>query len=443
MSARPPFGGLDVATAVARIEARDPALRALVTRVTRPVVDPLAPPDAPLRGVPYVLKDTWDTDGLRTTGGSYRHRERIPSAASTVYDALRRSGAVLLGKSNLGDMAFSPESDNHVVGAARHPLDPARTPGGSTGGGAAAVADGMAAFDWGTDFAGSIREPAAFCGVVGLRLSAVTWPVERQHFPRIPSLFWPLCGMGPLARTVDDARRVVDALAPALRASTRHFSWSGRVQLWGPDARTRGAWGAFSADVGAALRELGLDAETARLPAPTRVDSLFNGYLGSHFDDFIGGEELPFREGLAAVLLGLATRGRVDRRVHPNTGILLLGLALTRLTVHRSRTPWLRALGELRDATGRIWDAGDLLVLPTATLPAPRHGRTTFSREVQAFTKLGNLVDATAVSVPFGRFPDGFPRGLQIAGPAGSEDAVLDLAERIEALGHAASASAA
>ena len=197
------------------IAARNDELRAVLHVLKKPVQD-TNNPSAPLRDLPYVLKDVWDTAGIPTTGGSFRHKDRVPSESSRVFVALHKTGAALLGKSNLCDMAFSMESDNHIFGPVRNPIDPARTAGGSTGGGAAAVASGMAAFDWGTDFGGSIRLPAAFCGIVGLRLSAETWSVDREHFPRISPKFYSFCGMGPLARDVATARRIVEAVAGEL-----------------------------------------------------------------------------------------------------------------------------------------------------------------------------------------------------------------------------------
>src|SRR5688500_16936242 len=193
-SVRSAFAGYSVEECVARIRAKNDVLRAVLEKVPAPADTR----SGALSGVPYLLKDTWDTRGIRTTGGSWRHRGRVPISSCRAHRAFEAAGAVLLGKSNLCDLAFSSESDNHLFGPVCNPHDLARTAGGSTGGGAAAVHDGMAAFDWGTDFGGSIRGPAAFCGVVGLRLSHRAWPVGFDHFPRIPPVLWHLCGMGPV-----------------------------------------------------------------------------------------------------------------------------------------------------------------------------------------------------------------------------------------------------
>jgi len=231
----------------ARIDARNDELNAVLHVLESPQ---RGATDGPLAGVPYVLKDTWDTAGIVTTGGSWRHRDRIPTESSHAHAALSAAGAVLLGKSNLCDLAFSVESDNHLRGPVRNPHDPSRTAGGSTGGGAAAVADGMAAFDWGTDFGGSIRGPASFSGVVGMRLSAEAWPVGWHHFPRIQPALQPLCGMGPLASSVAGVRAVTRAVRGALRvADLPDFDADlSKVVIYAPDRAHDGEWPTFVSD---------------------------------------------------------------------------------------------------------------------------------------------------------------------------------------------------
>ena len=412
------------------IAARNDELRAVLHVLGKPLQN-TSIPDAPLAGVPYVLKDVWDTAGIPTTGGSYRHRARVPPESSRVFVALHDTGAALLGKSNLCDMAFSMESQNHIFGPVRNPIDPTRTAGGSTGGGAAAVAAGMAAFDWGTDFGGSIRLPAAFCGVVGLRLSAKTWPVEREHFPRISPRFWSFCGMGPLARDVATARTVMRAVAPALRASTERVSMdASRVFLYLPDEAHRGRWPTFERDARALLERAGLDVATDHgLPAPSAIYDVFGGYLAAHFFDFIGDEELSFREGLAATTLSVLSNGRLDKRLHPVSASLFALVGLGKLVRYRDPAPQVARVEALRAAATRAWATGRLLVSPTTTSLPPKHGRAVLAIRAPSFAMLGNLVDATAIAIPFGRFEGtGLPRSLQILGPPGAEEAVLDLA---------------
>jgi Asp-tRNA(Asn)/Glu-tRNA(Gln) amidotransferase A subunit family amidase len=114
--------------------------------------------------------------------------------------------------------------------------------------------------------------------------------------------------------------------------------------------------------------------------------------------------------------------------------MLLMAMAAGRMTIHRDPLQARQRIERVREAMGAIWDRGDLVVAPTATEPAPRHGRAGFSRHLLAFAKLGNMTDSTCVAIPFGRFPNGLPRSLQVMGPPGSEHAVLELAEKLEAL---------
>jgi Asp-tRNA(Asn)/Glu-tRNA(Gln) amidotransferase A subunit family amidase len=429
------FASYDVATCRARIAARNDALNAVLTLLDEPEVRSRS---GPLAGVPYLLKDTWDTAGIVTTGGSWRHRSRVPSTSSHAHRAFAEAGAVLLGKSNLCDMAFSSESDNHIRGPVRNPHDETRTAGGSTGGGAAGVADGMCAFDWGTDFGGSIRGPAAFCGVVGMRLSNAVWPVNEHHFPRIPAFFWDLCGMGPVARTVKGAREVVRAVRPALRTNAPEVDMDlRRVVVYAPDRAHEAEWPTFVSDAVRLLRDRGIDFEIASdLPTPTEANDVYTEYLSTHFREFIAGDELPMREGLPAVLIGLASGGRLDKRVHPNTGVLLAACAAIGLLASERRRERAReALAKLRSDIGRVFGRGRMILSPTCTTRPPRHGRAAFAYRLMSFCKLGNLTDATGLAIPLGwyapkRAPR-MPRSLQILGPPGSEEAVFALGEKL------------
>ena len=429
------FSDYDVARCVSRIAARNDTLNAVLTVVAP---KPSANPNGPLANIPYVLKDTWDTAGITTTGGSWRHRKRVPATSSHIYRALRDAGAVLLGKSNLCDLAFSTESDNHMRGPVRNPYDPSRTAGGSTGGGAAAVADGMAAFEWGSDFGGSIRGPAAWCGIVGLRLAAATWPVGFHHFPRLPPMFWEMCGMGPLTRDVAGAKALIDALRADLRRPDMpapEFD-SDRVVVWAPDRAHDDDWPSFISDTGVLLHRAGIGWSLGeKLPTPTVVDAVFNEYLASHWTEFMKGDELPVAKALPAVLLGLASGGRLDRRIHPNTALLLL--AVTALSgVRRDRPRAVQKREDLRTAFAEVWGSGALVVSPTTTSKPPRHGRGAITVRSMSFCKLGNLIDATGLAIPFGVYPGtpALPRSLQILGPPGAEDAVLALGAKLEAV---------
>lgn len=428
---------LTVERCVETIAQQNSTIRAVLKVLDPPVFDPQTVTTGVLAGVPYVLKDVWDTKGIVTTGGSFRHKDRISTQDSHAFTAIHKAGAVMLGKSNLCDLAFSAESDNHMFGPVANPFDFARTAGGSTGGGAAAVATKMAAFDWGTDFGGSIRSPAAFCGIVGLRLSNATWPLEQEHFPRTAPIFWSFCGMGPLTRTVAEAAYLTRVLAADLRRkNAEHVNMSDSdVVLYTPDRWHSRDWPTFEADSRKLLESVGVRIHTdPTLPAPWRVNRLFDGYLCSHFEEFSdAAQELTIREGLGAVLAGIVTRGRFDKRVHPNTGVLLALVALGRISMYRDRKKWEARYASFNDQVNAIWRSGRFLVMPTSTHKPPRHGRAAFAHGVQTFTKFGNLTDSTSIAIPFGTFENtSLPRSLQILGPPGAERALCAFAEKLE-----------
>lgn len=431
----PPFD-LDVATAARRIRDHGDRLDVYIaTRVPR-ALEEARQRSGPLAGVPYGLKDEFDTPDLGTTGGSWRYRDRVtPGKRSAPHRAFDGAGAVLMGKTNLSDLGLPPEASSWVGGSTRNPFDPARTAGGSSGGSAAAVAYGMQAFCWGTDIGGSIRLPAAFCGVLGLKLSDETWPIEDM-FPNVPPRMKWLCGQGPLARTTDQLRAVLEAAAPEIRiGEPRPFSPTA-VELFGPDLR---AWPTFAADVGPVLKEaLGLPIRTdGGLAPPDRVREVFAGMWASHLDDLLAVDpEMTFWRGLGAVLSGVVLRGRVfgDRRFHPLTADLLLLIALGRYTLYRDREKATRKAHAVRDAVRSLWADGRVVVMPVAVEPPPLRMRTTRHMKLLDYTVYGNLSDATGLSIPFGTFAGTrLPRSIQVLGPPGSEDALLELGARIVA----------
>ncbi|MEO8797900.1 MAG: amidase [Polyangiaceae bacterium] len=427
-----------VAQCRAAIRERNADVKAVLHVLPEPLVTADARQDTPISGVPYTLKDTWNTAGIPTTGGSWRHRHRVADTSSKIFTAFQNAGAVLLGKSNLCDMAFSFESDNHMFGPVRNPWDPTRTSGGSTGGGAAAIAAGMSCFDWGSDFGGSIRMPAAFCGVAGLRLSHLTWPIP-DFFPTTPELDVDLHGMGPLAKTVAGLRAVIEAVKGDLRTGVEAPEFkTKRVAVVVPDGPTIGEWPTFEKDALAALRMTGVELDRdAKPPSPNYADKAYDGYLCSNFDKFLSTGEISTAEGITGVVLALASRGKLDKRFHPNTAFLLALLALGNLTLYRDKAKERAKVQRVQDACNEIWARGTLLVAPTTTFPAPLHGKAATTRRLIAFAKLGNLTDSTSVAVPFGKFSNGLPRSIQVLGPPGSENAVLDLAERLEAYARA------
>ncbi len=411
-----------MAEAVRVARADNPALRAICApryeaALARDADLAHGDPQGPLHRVPYTLKDVWDVAGLPTSWG--RPGAPIAAASGPVHRAFESAGAVLLGKSNLSDLAITPECQSSLGGVTRHPLDPSRTPGGSSGGAAVAVATGMARFDWGSDYGGSVRLPAAWCGVVGLRLASRAWPVPGDRPPDgVAALF----AMGPIAADLATCRAVLDAARP-LRAAAPVPAGEVGVLRFGPDVWSAGRWRDFDFELATRLAERGVPSWPAPLPAPRAFDRAFVALLAAHAPALLA------RRGVTVADCAAALAGRPG--LAPASARVALELTALHRLVHRDRPGAVARAEALRAKVAALFEGGFVIATPTTTVPAPRHGRALRTPGATAFVKLGSLVDATALSVPFGRFAGGLPRGLQLLGPAGSEESLLDLAERI------------
>jgi amidase len=205
-----------------RIERYDPALNAIVTtcfddaRRAAEAADAARTrgEDKPLLGLPLTIKDCIDVAGLRGTAGVTDFADRCPEADSLIAARVRAAGGVLLGKTNVPPFAGDWQADNPIFGRTNNPWDLERTPGGSTGGGGAALAAGLTPLEFGSDIGGSIRVPAAFCGVYGHRPSETALP-RSGHFPGrpLPNSATVMGVQGPLARTAEDLELALDVVA--------------------------------------------------------------------------------------------------------------------------------------------------------------------------------------------------------------------------------------
>jgi amidase len=288
---------LEVMQAVlARIDAVNPRVNAVVTlaresalrearRATAALKRGLKLP--PLFGIPVAIKDVTPTRGIRTTYGSKLFETHVPDEDALVVERLRAAGAIVIGKTNTPEFAFGPNTNNAVFGPTRNPWDLTRTSGGSSGGSAAALATGMCPPAEGTDLGGSVRGPAAFCGVVGFR----TTP---GLIPRHPSvLAWDSYSVeGPMARSIADVTLMLSVMAgpddrapisydvdaDAFLAAVKAPSVKGWCIAWTPDLRglatiddqIRAALHLQSEPVDMAVRSLAR-IEPPHGPAPTRV----------------------------------------------------------------------------------------------------------------------------------------------------------------------------
>ena len=211
---------VDVAQAhLERIEQLNPALNAIVT-IAPDVLDRARQAEAslmrgdtpgPLHGLPITIKDTIETADLRSTSGSVVRAQFVPRVDAPSVARLRAAGAIILGKTNVAEMAMDYTADNPVFGRTNNPHDTSRTPGGSSGGEAAAIATCMSAGGLGSDLAGSIRIPAHFCGIAGLKPTTGSVPGAGQFPPSIGPYSLG-AAIGPMARRVEDLQLLFSAL---------------------------------------------------------------------------------------------------------------------------------------------------------------------------------------------------------------------------------------
>src|SRR3989454_8409191 len=202
-----------------RIEKLNPSLNAIVT-LAEDAIDHARAADSalskgettgPLHGVPLTVKDTIDTQGLRTTSGTRIRAHHVPERDAPVVARLKAAGAIILGKTNTPEMAVPYETDNPVFGRTNNPYDLKLTPGGSSGGEAAAIAACLSPAGVGSDLSGSIRVPAHFCGIAGLKPTIGLAPMDGHTPEAIGALSLGAC-IGPMARSVRDVKLLFDVL---------------------------------------------------------------------------------------------------------------------------------------------------------------------------------------------------------------------------------------
>ncbi|MCZ1012441.1 amidase [Streptomyces lydicus] len=201
-----------VAAHLDRITAVGDRVNAFVTVLGEQALQAAArPAGGPLGGVPFTVKDSFDTAEVRTTRGSRLFADRVPGRDATPVARLRQAGGILLAKTNLPEMSYWTETDNRVAGRSLNPYDPQRTPGGSSGGESAAIASGLSPLGIGSDVAISVRGPAADTGITAIKPTHGRVPMTG-HFPAVPRRWW---HTGPMARSVRDLRLALSLMEGA------------------------------------------------------------------------------------------------------------------------------------------------------------------------------------------------------------------------------------
>ena len=377
----------------------------------------------PLQGIPISLKDLIDQKGVRTSAGSLVRNDHVADADAVVTQRLRDAGAVFVGKTNLHEFAFGTTSEDSGFGLIRNPHDPSRSPGGSSGGSAVAVATGMSLGTIGTDTGGSIRIPAAACGIVGLKpewgqisASGVV-PLSRQ-----------LDHVGPLAASVADAWLLYNAL----QKDTEQISDTLDA------APLKGL--RFGRLSGYLFDRLDADVERSVLDTIARLQQ-----RGATLVDV----SLPHAEDMAAIYLHLVFGDAAEyhartlvSRPQDYTKPVRLRLEMARYVLAEDYIRALRGKALIAREVDRALDGVDALVLPSLAIPAPPIGATTMPvnggpdavrtlmlRCSQPF----NLSGHPAISIPCGKTRDGLPIGLQLVGHKGRTPALVQTALAVEA----------
>lgn len=423
--------------AISRVEASNGKLTAIVdfapteARASADAVDARRKQgfDGPILGVPYTVKDTTWVQGRRVTNGSLLYRDFKPPRDAVAVERLRNAGGIFLGMTNTPEMAAKGHTENKVYGPTRHPLNTALTPGGSSGGAAAALAAGFTPIALGTDGGGSGRRPASHCGVVGLKTSAGAIPSPFGF----GGAYGPLYGVtAPMGRTVADTRAAFEVMAgpdrrdphsialldvpppaePRIAASPR----LGLGVAVDPDVMA-----AFEAAVGK-LRAAGWRIEEADVAWPESTTERAFGPVNAAASALLYGE----RHAAEGTLFGDNIANLIE------TGRQVAGTDV--VAAFRFADACARSVGQ-------FFTEYDYLLTPTTACvswpveqvhPQTIENRPAGPRGHAVFTPLFNLALVPGISVPCGTGCDGLPVGLQIVAPRLHDRPLLAMAQRAE-----------
>jgi aspartyl-tRNA(Asn)/glutamyl-tRNA(Gln) amidotransferase subunit A len=373
----------------------------------------------PLHGVPIALKDLIDVAGSRTTAASNVRRNHVAETDSTIVARLRTAGAVLIGKNNLHEFALGTTNEESAFGPARHPADPSRSPGGSSGGSAAAVAAGMACGAVGTDTGGSVRIPAAVCGLVGLKPAYGEIPLAG-----VVPLSTTLDHAGPICRSVGDARILFEVLSGRTTAARPKRSLHG-VRFAVPG-------GYFEEIVDPGVADAFREARTRLQNAGAVLRNISIGHTAEIDATYV---HVVLTEAAAY------HRRTLDAQPADYTPKVRLRLEMGRYILGEDYERALHGRAVMRAEVDAALAGYDALLLPTVPVPALVLGTESVrigNREepirnvMLRLTRLFNISGHPAITIPCGFTPDGLPAGAQLIGPHGQTGELLDLAETVE-----------
>lgn len=413
-----------------RIDEVNPAINAVVELRHEAALEEAGAADqrlshgvpGPLYGVPMTIKESFNVAGLHTTWGNPVFKDYVADSDATVVQRLKQAGAIIVGKTNVHFMlADFGQTANELFGVTNNPWDPSRTPGGSTGGGAAALSAGMTFLEYGSDLVGSIRIPASFCGVYGLKPSVEIVPLsgfQPPGPPLGPSEMMYMSAVGPLARSAPDLRTALKVTAGPEPPAANAYSWTlskprhTRLADYRVGVVLDHERAAVSSEVTAVLSNA-VDA-LARAGA-TVVEGWPEGV-----DPVRQWESFGFHVGLFLAFQ------------QPDQG----AAKLSEFIDHETRRMSARA------AWSRYFDDVDVFFCPTNFTPAFPHDSRPFQERTIAtpegerpydnqtfWVSHASLPGLPAVVAPIGRTPGGLPVGAQIIGPLYEDDTALTFAE--------------
>jgi len=418
-----------------RIERLDPQLNSFVTvRAEDALADARAADasasDAPFRGVPIAVKDLTPTAGIRTTYSSRAYADHVPDFDTAVVRRLREAGFVILGKTNTPEFGTTAFTESELNGATRNPWNPELTPGGSSGGAAAALAAGLLPVAHGSDGGGSIRIPASCCGVFGLKPSRGR--VSAAPFTSLEGL----STSGPLSRSVEDAAHLLDVLAGY---ETGDPSWAP------PPERP------FAEEIQIEPRRLRI-AMTASPPIDTPVHPECAAALDSAAallaelgHEIVEATPAWTEPGLIHTFISVWQVGPALHPIDDLSSLTPLNRELVEAAQTSSAADYARAVAQLQAVARRIvafWQEFDVVLTPTLALPPVPIG---WQEEVDGaveqllrntvftpFTAIANLTGLPAISLPLHWSADGLPIGVQAIGPPAGDALLLQVAAQVE-----------
>jgi len=375
-----------------------------------------------MRIIPFTVKDTFDTKGIVSSAGTSGRRNYVPREDATVVGRLKEAGAVLLGKSNTPELAVAFETDNLIFGRTNNPYDISRTPGGSGGGGAATVAAGGVVFDVGSDTGGSIRVPAHFCGIAGIKPSAGLIPITG-HFPPPMGQVGALTQVGLMAKHVEDLILIFpiisgpDGLDPDVVP----------IEIGDPSKVTlRGLRAAVYTDNGlmTPASEI-MDAVISSANHLARLGVIVEEILPSGIDQTLDiWLDLTLGDGGERIRTLLKMAGTTE--LHPWTQ-QLLDISCANVKSASENATMMSKWYSFRKEMMQFMDNYDLIISPVCAFPALPHGATYDEEMLPAFsyTMTFNLTGWPAAVVRVGSSSEGLPIGVQIVARPFRDDLVL------------------